>query len=510
MTALPHDSNVTTLPESDGLVTRRRTLITFGSRPGVEPRPLPRAARWERRYALALVLLDAALVTAAVTLGVVVRFGQIPHMQRASEATALILAPTWIALLAISRAYERERVGSGTEQFKAIFEASVRMTALTAFFVYLTKSQVSRGFFLIALPVGFLALIAGRLAARAMLHRARRRGRCLHRVLAVGHVDDIDHLVTQLGRGDHHGLRVVGACTASNKTGHDPAEIVGGIRVLGAPSEARKVAAEVRADTVAVTSARVLGREGLRRLAWQLEGTDIALLLSPELTDVAGPRVNIRPVGGLPLLQVTEPKFSGAGRLAKGAFDRILAVLILLVISPVLLAIAIAIKLDSRGTVFFRQTRSGIGGQDFRLVKFRSMVPAAEKLLIDLTDKNESGGVLFKIRGDPRITSVGRILRRYSLDELPQLWNVVTGKMSLVGPRPPLPAEVERYGDDVRRRLLVKPGLTGLWQVSGRSDLTWEESVRLDLYYVENWSFVLDLTILLKTVGAVAAGRGAY
>ena len=232
--------------------------------------------------------------------------------------------------------------------------------------------------------------------------------------------------------------------------------------------------------------------------------------MTPELTDVAGPRVSVRPVGSLSLLQVSEPKFSGASRLFKAGFDRCAAALGLLLLSPVMLLIAIAITLDSRGSVFFRQTRTGLGGKPFELVKFRSMVPAAEELLVDLTDRNEGAGALFKIRRDPRITRVGRLLRRLSLDEIPQLWNVVRGQMSLVGPRPPLPSEVERYGDDVRRRLLVKPGLTGLWQVSGRSDLTWEESVRLDLYYVENWSFAFDLMILARTVGAVVAGRGAY
>ncbi len=276
------------------------------------------------------------------------------------------------------------------------------------------------------------------------------------------------------------------------------------------PTDARRVAADVEADTVAITSSGVLGREGLRQLAWQLEGSDTSLLLTPELTDVAGPRINVRPLGALSLLQVTEPKFSGATRILKGAMDRVIAALMLLVLSPVLLATALLIKLDSRGPVFFRQTRSGVGGAPFQLVKFRSMVDAAEDLLIDLTDRNESGGVLFKIRRDPRVTRVGRVLRRFSIDELPQLWNVLIGEMSLVGPRPPLPSEVEMYEEDARRRLLVKPGLTGLWQVSGRSDLSWDESVRLDLYYVENWSFVLDLTIIARTVGAVVAGRGAY
>ncbi len=394
---------------------------------------------------------------------------------------------------------------TGTEQVKALFEGTVRMMALSGFVAYATKSTVSRGFFLIALPGGFVALSIGRLIAITVLRRSRRRGRCLHRVLAVGNLPDVRHLIQELSRREHHGLQVIGACTFS-----EDAEIAEGIPVLGSPSDARRAAADVAADTVAVTSSGVLGREGLRQLAWQLEGSDIGLLLTPELTDVAGPRINVRPLGALSLLQVTEPKFSGAARVVKGALDRVLAALLLIILSPVLLAVALLIKLDSRGPVFFRQTRSGVGGAPFQLVKFRSMVDAAEDLLIDLTDRNESGGVLFKIRRDPRVTRAGRLLRRYSIDELPQLWNVLTGEMSIVGPRPPLPSEVEIYAEDARRRLLVKPGLTGLWQVSGRSDLSWEESVRLDLYYVENWSFVMDLMIIVRTVGAVVAGRGAY
>ena len=446
------------------------------------------------------------MVTATVWGGLCLRFNEIRNVTFANAAVALLLAPLWIGLLAISGAYEPDRINLGTKQFKAIVDASIRMAALVAFFVYLTKSEVSRGFFLIALPGGFLALIAGRLGARALLHRARRRGRCLHRVLAVGNPSDIEHLVGELEGHDRHGLRVVGACAFLT----DSSGLIGGVPLLGTPSDARRAAAEVNADTVAVTSSGVLGREGLRRLAWQLEGSDTGLLLTPELTDVAGPRVNVRPVGALSLLQVSEPKFSGASRLMKGAFDRTVAALALLILSPGLLLIAALIRLDSRGPVFFCQVRSGLGGKPFRLVKFRSMVPEAEELLIDLTDLNEGAGALFKIRRDPRITRVGRVLRRYSLDELPQLWSVVTGEMSLIGPRPPLPTEVELYADDVRRRLLVKPGLTGLWQVSGRSDLSWEESVRLDLYYVENWSFVLDLSILARTFGAILAGRGAY
>ena len=471
----------------------------------VPARPLAVAARWERKYVLCLLLLDAVVVTLAVAGGLYLRFGETQDVSLVSGWAALLLAPIWIALLALSHAYDRERIRIGTEQIKALFEGSVRMAALVAFLAFLTKSQLSRGFFLLALPGGFLLLSADRLAARALLHRARRKGKCLHRVLAVGTTADVEHLISQLAQKDHHGLRVVGACVRSGVS-----HLGGSIPVLGHPAEARRAAAEVRADTVAVTSSGVLGREGLRQLAWQLEGSDTSLLLTPELTDVAGPRINVRPLGALSLLQVSEPKFSGASRFLKGATDRVLAAAHLLLISPILVVIAVAIKLGDGGPVFFRQTRSGIDGAPFSLIKFRSMVPTAERQLIDLTDRNEAGGVLFKIHQDPRVTRVGGILRRFSLDELPQLWNVLIGEMSLVGPRPPLPSEVELYAEDARRRLLVKPGLTGLWQVSGRSDLTWEESVRLDLYYVENWSLVLDLTIMARTLGAVVAGRGAY
>ncbi len=233
-------------------------------------------------------------------------------------------------------------------------------------------------------------------------------------------------------------------------------------------------------------------------------------MLAPSLTDVAGPRIHTPPVAGLPLIHVESPEFRGARKWVKGLFDRTAAGLGLLLLSPVLAMLAVAIKIDSRGPVIFRQKRVGLGGTEFDVLKFRSMVVDAEAMVAELAAHNESDGLLFKMRSDPRVTRVGNVLRRWSLDELPQLINVVLGEMSLVGPRPPLPTEVAWYDQDVARRLLVKPGMTGLWQVSGRSDLSWEESIRLDLYYVENWSLAADLTILWKTVGAVVGSRGAY
>jgi exopolysaccharide biosynthesis polyprenyl glycosylphosphotransferase len=254
-----------------------------------------------------------------------------------------------------------------------------------------------------------------------------------------------------------------------------------------------------------------LTQADLRRLSWELEGSGVDLVVAPSLTDIAGPRIHIRPVAGLPLLHVEQPEFSGGRRLLKGTVDRLLATSALLLLIPVLAALAAAIRLTSSGPALFRQTRVGVDGRTFTIFKLRSMYVDAEQRLAALQDRNENAdGLLFKIKDDPRVTPLGALLRRFSLDELPQLLNVLRGDMSLVGPRPPLPAEVAQYGDDVRRRLLVKPGLTGLWQISGRSDLSWDESVRLDLHYVENWTLALDLLILWKTGFAVLQRRGAY
>jgi len=265
------------------------------------------------------------------------------------------------------------------------------------------------------------------------------------------------------------------------------------------------------ADTVAVTAWSILSQRQVRRLSWQLEGSDIDVLVAPAITDIAGPRIHIRPVAGLPLLHVEQPEFTGARRIVKGSFDRLAAALALLLLLPLLVCIGVAIRLTSSGPALFRQRRVGRGNSEFTIYKFRTMRADAEQRLADVAAANGSAdGLLFKMKHDPRVTPIGAVLRRYSADELPQLINVVIGDMSLVGPRPPLPSEVARYEDDVQRRLLVKPGVTGLWQVSGRSDLAWEEAVRLDLDYVENWSLPLDLAILWRTGAAVLASRGAY
>jgi exopolysaccharide biosynthesis polyprenyl glycosylphosphotransferase len=286
---------------------------------------------------------------------------------------------------------------------------------------------------------------------------------------------------------------------------------VGTLPVLGNETDVERALRETNADTVALTATEHLGPEGIRELSWQLHGLDVDLVVSPGVVDVAGPRLTMQPVSGLPLIHVEKPQYSGTKRLQKRAFDILLSVFVLLGALPVIIAAAIAIKLTSRGPVFYRSERIGLDGKPFQMIKLRTMVDGADSKLEALAHVNESeGGVLFKIREDPRVTKVGRILRRYSIDELPQFINVLRKDMSVVGPRPPLRREVDTYDDQVRRRLLVLPGITGLWQVSGRSDLSWEDSVRLDLSYVENWSITGDVLIAAKTVRSVFAGEGAY
>jgi exopolysaccharide biosynthesis polyprenyl glycosylphosphotransferase len=293
-------------------------------------------------------------------------------------------------------------------------------------------------------------------------------------------------------------------------SGNRPALLDRGVSVVGGFDSVARAVRLNSADTVAVLASPDLGPEQLRRLAWELEPTGADLMVAPSLVEVAGPRLSIRPVSGLPLLQVEQPQFTGARRFVKATFDRTLATLALLVLSPLLLTVGAAVRLSSSGPALFRQERVGRNGRTFTMVKFRTMVVDAEAKRDELLAQSDRDGLMFKMRLDPRITRVGGLLRRYSLDELPQLINVVRGDMSLVGPRPPLPAEVAEYPQDVRRRLLVPPGLTGLWQVSGRADLSWEESVRLDLRYVDNWSLATDLLILWKTARAVLSGSGAY
>ncbi|MEV0806146.1 sugar transferase [Micromonospora sp. NPDC050200] len=472
----------------------------------------PVARAGQRAYVRILVVLDTTVLSLAVLAGYAARFGD--RVPVGSEIPYVLVAPglvlAWLLSLRMLRCYDDRVLGYGADEYRRVSAASVRLAGAVAIVGYVADADVSRGFLAISFAVGTVALEVNRFVARKRLHRARYRGAgWSRRVLVVGDTAHVLELVHTLRREPYAGYHVVGACIPDALLAPAPQRL-SDVPVVGSLRDVAEAATAIGADTVAVTASGELTAARLRRLGWQLEETGIDLVVAPALTDVAGPRIHTRPVAGLPLIHVEAPEFRGARKLVKEFVDRAAAALALLLLLPLAAAVALAVRLDSRGPVLFRQTRVGRGGREFGVLKFRTMVVNADALLDELAVRNETDGLLFKMRDDPRVTRVGRLLRKWSLDELPQLVNVLLGQMSLVGPRPPLPAEVARYDGDVARRLLVKPGMTGLWQVSGRSDLSWEDGIRLDLYYVENWSLAADLTILWKTFGAVLRGRGAY
>jgi exopolysaccharide biosynthesis polyprenyl glycosylphosphotransferase len=476
------------------------------------------ARDWRERYAVRLAVTDF-LAVVWVVFGV-----QLAWLGLDVEAQGLnsagseisysvissVIVVAWLAVLGLYGSRADRVIGVGSSEYKLVVDASTRLFGLVAIVAFLFKIDLARGYILIAFPLGVLVLLASRWMWRQWLGVQRAEGRFSSRVLLVGSEASAAHLAHELARYPAAGYQVIGACVPfgeSNETLRGTS-----VPVLGDLSFLHNALESTGADTVVITSAEELSPQGVRELSWSLEPGRQHLVVAPSLTGVAGPRIHTRPVAGLPLIHVETPRYGGAKAVGKRALDLFGSSILIFLLSPLLVGIAIAIKLSSPGPIFFKQERVGISGEPFRMLKFRSMVVEAESLLEGLrdTERREGNQVLFKMRNDPRVTAIGRFLRRFSLDELPQLLNVLGGTMALVGPRPPLEREVSAYERHVHRRFLVKPGITGLWQVSGRSNLSWEESVRLDLYYVENWSFTGDLVILWRTAKAVVARDGAY
>jgi len=470
----------------------------------VERRAARRLATWSRDYLRQVALADLACGVVGVFMAAQLRFGS--NVTSMYLALSVALPVLWVAALWLAGAYDVRFIGTGSDEFRKVLNAGIGLTAAVAIFSYAINLELSRAYVVIALPGLTVFDMLARFALRKRLVRRRMRGKCLHSVVAVGHELAVADLVTELGRDGYHGLNVVGACVVQ------PGELdeLAGVPVYGGLDDITAAVKAFNADTVAVTACPEMDGIRLRSLAWELEKTGTDLCVSPALLDVAGPRTTVRPTAGLTLLHVDHPQLSGFRLVFKGLFDRCAAGAALVMLAPLMTILASAVWLHDRGPALFTQVRVGKDGHAFRIYKFRTMVVDAEQRRVELLASNDSDGVLFKLRRDPRVTPVGARLRRWSIDELPQLFNVFLGHMSLVGPRPALPDEADKYAEHVRRRLVVKPGLTGLWQVSGRSDLSWEESVRLDLRYVENWSFALDLQIMWKTISVLVRGSGAY
>lgn len=462
------------------------------------------------RYASWLRLSDAAVVTVSVYASQLLRFGYdeaSPTM--GSSLLSAVIACAWIASLAIFRTRSERVLGSGTEEYRLVWTATMFTFLSVAVASSVMKLDISRGYLAIALPLGLLGLTANRHFVRRRIVAQRREGRFCNRVLAVGQPDAVDRFATSLARDETHGYVVVGSCASTVARGLSNVESTDGRPFDEFESEFAAAVRTSAADTVALVSGDLTPDE-MRDLLWELKRLDVELVVSPGVVDVARPRLAIRAHGGLPLIHIDKPQYDGTKRFAKRAFDMCFALLALAGATPILLAAAAAIKLSSPGPVFYRSVRIGLDGTPFEMIKLRTMVVDADRMVAAMSHMNEGNGVLFKLRRDPRVTPVGRVLRRFSIDELPQFLNVARGEMSVVGPRPPLPSEVDAYDEHIRRRLLVRPGITGLWQVSGRSDLSWDESVRLDLSYVENWSMIADLVIAASTLRAVFKGTGAY
>ncbi|MGC9542443.1 sugar transferase [Streptomyces sp. UG1] len=464
---------------------------------------------WEHRYRRAVIISDT-VTTAVVVAAIGLFFGARDAADWHEKWRILAFGTELLVLgtLAVSRSWAPAVLGQGAEEFRRLGRSLFTAVVVLALGGIALTSRNIKLWIFVAIPAIALTTMTARYLLRLWLHRQRKEGRCLRPVLAAGSPATVRDLIIRTRKFPHLGWRVDGVCTADG-LGPDGDQL-DGVPVVGRLAD---VATHVRRDgyrVVAVTPDPHWSPDKLQRLAWNLEGSDAEMVVAPVLMEVAGPRLHVDAVLGIPLLRVSMPAFTGGRRAVKEVVDRLGAALLLILFAPLMVLVALLVVADSRGGALYRQRRVGKDGREFTIFKFRTMVAGAHGARARLADRNEGAGLLFKLHRDPRVTRVGAVLRRYSIDELPQLFNVLTGSMSLVGPRPPLPEECAAYGPDIRRRLLVKPGLTGLWQISGRSDLPWEEAVRLDLRYVEDWSLALDTVILWKTLRAVLHGQGAY
>ncbi|WP_052207232.1 sugar transferase [Sinomonas humi] len=467
-----------------------------------------------------MLIIDLLCITWATVGAQIARFGSndqsldIGGNQRAPYTLiSVLLIVTWWIVLGAGGTREERLLGYGPEEYRRVITSTLWLFGAVAIVSYVFQLDTARGYVAIALPLGIISLLAGRWIVRATLVASRHQGQGLQRVLLIGGPHTTRHLHRQLSMHPEAGYLPVAAHMPEHSALESIETESGFLPVVGHGKGVDEVLEAIDAcdaTAVAITAGAAFDPMVLRQLGWQLAARNIGMIMAPALTDVAGPRIRTQPVAGLPLIHVTTPRLEGSKRFIKRSFDILTSAVLLLLLAVPMVLVALLVRIDSKGPAIFRQKRVGRAGIPFEMYKFRSMVLDAEARLEALQLHNEGAGLLFKMKEDPRITRLGKVIRKHSIDELPQLLNVLRGEMSLVGPRPPLPTEVVGYDDFAHRRLLVKPGITGLWQVSGRSNLSWEDALRLDLYYVENWSLTQDLLILARTIRAVTNRVGAY
>ena len=490
----------------------------------IEPAPAPQTvtitrAPWKTYYSRGVLLTDLAVLLLTSVAAQLWRFGANSEIQTngpfhvSYTALSIAIVLMWWVVLQLYRTRDPRVLGDGSEEYTRVTRATVLTFGWLSILSLMFKWDMSRGFLAIAFPLGLIGLLVGRKIWRVWLREHRENGRHQSNVLVIGGVRSAEQIATQLDKHRQSGLRVTGVWVPDSPSDHQKwlDRPTAPIPVMGTDTTLAGAIDVSKAETVIVTDTEHLGPAGLHELTWQLEGIDVELMVSPNVMNISDARVHMRAVANMPLLHLEEPQYAGAGAWPKALFDRVFSVLTLIVASPVLLCAIVAVKLSGPGPTLFRQPRIGIDGTPFKMLKFRTMRIGAEDEEAELiAAQGATSTPMFKVKEDPRVTRFGRFLRRYSIDELPQLVNVLRGEMSLVGPRPQQATEVEMYDDHALRRLRVRPGMTGLWQVSGRSDLDWEDAIRLDTYYVENWSLMGDVVILWKTIRAVLGSNGAY
>lgn len=458
---------------------------------------------WAKAYRGRVLLIDPLAVALAWSVA-----DTIAAPDALTPFLALPVGMTYVVLVAVFGGYDHRRLGSSPEEYRPIMLACLGSFALWSAAGLVSHVEIGAAFIFDSLVLSTVFAAAGRAVMRRWLRHQRISGRMTMRTIVVGRLDSVEALVSGIRREPEQGLLPIGVCV-SDPTARNHHRVAG-LPVLGHPGEVLFALDRADAEVIAVAADPDLSGMQLRRLTWELAERNVDFIIAPGLLDVAGPRLTVRPSASHSLIHIQAPVPSPTTRVAKLMIDKLVSLVLLLLLGPAMLLIAVLIKVTSRGPVLFTHERIGLHGRPFRMLKYRTMYRDSDRLQHQLRHLSDGNSVQFKLKRDPRVTPLGRYLRHYSLDELPQLINVLNGSMSLVGPRPQTQREVDLYELDAMRRLTVRPGMTGLWQVSGRSDLDWDESVRLDLRYVDNLSMGLDFEILLRTVSAVTAGQGAY
>lgn len=473
------------------------------------------------RFARKLICSDAVIISCAVIFGQIFRFANTPNhpvyvsLDSGPRIRYLVvsaaIAALWMGFLSLG-SRSAKIVGRGFDEYVTLIAATLQLFGLIAITAMLLHLDISRGYLAIALPTGLAGLLVTRTLWRRTNARQRRHGHNQNHLLIVGDTRAAADIATEFAKDPWSGYQVVGICTPMGPAHPKEVITVAGrnIPIIGTDEAILHAVLRTGVDTVALAASHHLSPVDIRRLMWELEEHGVDLIVAPGLIDIADQRLTSRPVAGMAVFEIAKPQYSRANSMIKRTFDIAFAITALIAISPVMAITALAVKLTSAGPIFYTSERIGIDGAPFRMTKFRSMYADADARQTDMIAAHGGNAMFFKVKDDPRITAVGKIIRKFSIDELPQFSNVLTGHMSIVGPRPQVRREVDTYDDLVSHRLTVKPGLTGLWQVSGRSDLEADDALRLDLTYVENWSLLQDILIITKTIRTVLTGNGAY